>query len=40
LLVSGRGVPLSLVVSAANVNDISGLEPVPESIVVQREQSK
>lgn len=32
----GRGVPLSLVVSAANVNDISGLEPVLESIVVRR----
>ena len=32
----GRGVPLSLVVSAANVNDISGLEPILESIVVQR----
>ena len=32
----GRGVPLSLVVSAANVNDISALEPVLESIVVER----
>lgn len=32
----GRGVPLSLVVSAANVNDVSGLEPVLESLMVQR----
>ena len=32
----GRGVPLSLVVSAANVNDISGLEPVLESMMVRR----
>jgi putative transposase len=34
--VDGRGVPLSLVVSAANVNDISGLESVLESMVVRR----
>ena len=36
LLVDGRGVPLSLVVSAANVHDVNGLEPVLQSMAVQR----
>lgn len=32
----GRGVPLSLVVSGANVHDICGLDPVLHSMAVQR----
>lgn len=32
----GRGVPLSLVVTAANVNDVTQLEPVIEAAVVKR----
>ncbi|MEO7009698.1 MAG: IS5 family transposase, partial [Caldimonas sp.] len=32
----GRGVPLSLVVTAANVNDVSRLEAVLDSIMVRR----
>ena len=32
----GRGVPLSLVVTAANVNDVTQLETVLEAVVVER----
>ena len=34
----GRGVPLSFIVTAANVNDISMLDAVLDAIVVQRRQ--
>ena len=36
LLVDGRGVPLSLVVTGANVHDSKGLELVLDAIVVKR----
>ncbi len=36
MLVDGRGVPLSLVVTAANVNDVTQLEAVLGSIMVKR----
>ena len=36
LLVDGRGVPLSLVVTAANVNDLSRLEAVLDALKVRR----
>jgi transposase len=37
LLVDGRGVPLSIVVTAANVNDGKRLDAVLEAIMVKRE---
>ena len=37
-MVDGRGVPLSFIVTAANVNDITMLEAVLEAIVVTRRQ--
>ena len=36
MLVDGRGVPLSLVVTGANRHDVSQLETVLESIVIER----
>jgi putative transposase len=36
--VDGRGVPLSFIVTAANVNDITMLDAVLDAIVVQRRQ--
>jgi transposase len=36
LLVDGRGVPLSLVVTGANEHDLTQLEQVPRAIVVNR----
>lgn len=36
LLVDGRGVPLSIIVTGANVNDISRIEAVLDGAVVQR----
>lgn len=39
LLVDARGVPLSLVASAANVNDVKLLEPTLDAIVIVRPQS-
>ena len=38
LLVDGRGVPLSLVVTGANVNDLTKLDDVLIAIVVKRAQ--
>ena len=39
LLVDGRGVPLSIIVTGANRHDVSQLEAVLDGIVVQRPQS-
>ena len=39
LLVDGRGVPLSLIVTAANVNDGKRIEEVLSAIVVKRERT-
>jgi len=36
--VDGRGVPLSLIVTGANVNDLTKLDAVLSAIVVKREQ--
>lgn len=36
MLVDGRGVPLSIVVTGANRHDVSQLEPVLEAIMIQR----
>ncbi|MDN8617353.1 IS5 family transposase [Variovorax ginsengisoli] len=38
LLVDGRGVPLSFIVTAANVNDITMLDAVQQAIAVTRQQ--
>jgi transposase len=38
LLVDGRGVPLSFIVTAANVNDITMFDAVLDAIVVTRRQ--
>ena len=38
MLVDGRGVPLSLVVTGANRHDVSQLEAVLDAIVVKRPQ--
>lgn len=36
MLVDGRGVPLSIVVTGANRHDVSQLEPVLEAVMVKR----
>ena len=36
LLVDGRGVPLSLVVTGANRHDVTQLEPVLDAIMIER----
>jgi transposase len=36
ILVDGRGVPLSLVVTGANRHDVTQLEPVLDSLVIKR----
>src|SRR5215470_3763908 len=36
LLVDGRGVPLSIIVAAANHHDVSQLEPTLDAVVVRR----
>ena len=36
----GRGVPLSLVITGANVHDVTQIEPVLEAIVVKRPSPK
>lgn len=36
LLVDGRGVPLSVIVTAANHHDVTQLEPVLDALVVRR----
>ena len=40
ILVDGRGVPLSIVVTGANRHDVTQLKPVLENIVVKRPKSK
>ena len=40
ILVDGRGVPLSIVVTGANRHDVTQLKPVLENIVVKRPESK
>ena len=39
MLVDGRGVPLSIVVTGANRHDVTQLKPVLENIVVKRPKS-
>ena len=39
VLVDGRGVPLSIVVTGANRHDVTQLKPVLENIVVKRPES-
>ena len=36
LLVDERGVPMSLIVTGANIHDVSGLEAVLQAFVVKR----
>jgi transposase len=40
LLVDGRGVPLSIVVTGANVHDSRGLEPVLKAVMVKRRRTR
>jgi hypothetical protein len=40
LLVDGRGIPLSIIVTAANHHDVTQLEPVLDAIVRRRPRAR